>query len=181
MNENPNQDYTILGGWLLVWYWCLMVGAILILVSMALPALFSISASNYFGKFVAGMLVSIAAACVYAVFNIKAAMELKARKPQFFDTIVLGMLILLGGGIISKFIMLRSAFGVTGLIGSTLLNVIGMAIGLGLCIMYLSKSARVNTYFGERPLKTSQHWHWIRMLPDFIISDAAFDPSKLGK
>jgi len=180
MTENSNQDYTIFGGWLMVWYWCLIIGGILTLLSMALPALISIGLSFLIGTIYAvGILVSIAAACIYAVFNIKAATELKARKPQFFDTLLLGTLILLGGGIVSSLLTIRSAYGVGGFIGSTIGSVILTAVGLCLCIMYLSKSVRVNTYFGGRPLKNSQYWNWIRILPEFIISDTALDPNKV--
>ena len=179
-NSNPNQNYTIFGGWLLVWYWCLIIGGILTLISMALPALLSIAASFVIGiVYATGILVSIGSVCVSAVFNVKAATEMKARNPQFFDTLLLGMFVSLGGGIISNLLMIRSAYGVGSFIGSTIGSIIGVAISLCLCIMYFSKSVRVNVYFGGRPLQNSQYWNWIKILPDFIISDTMPDPSKI--
>ena len=180
MNENQNQDYTIFGGWLLVWYWCLIIGGVLTLLSMVLPALISISASFLIGfVYSAGVLVSIASVCISAVFNIRAAIQLKARKPQFFDVFLLGMLISLGGGIVSKFLKVRSIAGLGNFISSSVVNIIEVAIGLCVCIMYFSKSVRVNTYFGYRPLRDSRYRDWIKLLPEFIISDTAFDPSKI--
>ena len=172
MNENQNQDYSVLGGWLLVWYWCLIAGGVLILLSMALPALISLAASFLIGiVYAVGILVSIASVCVSCLFNIKAAMQLKARNSQFFDTLLLGMLISLAGGIVSNLLTIRSAYGISSFIGSTIGSVVGVAISLCLCIMYFSKSVRVNTYFSGRPLHNSQYWNLIKLLPDFITSD----------
>ena len=171
MAENSNQNYTIFGGWLLVWYWGLIVGGILILLSMVLPALLSIATSFLIGiLYTIGVFVSIISVCISAVFEIKAAIQMKARDPKFFDTLVLGMLISLGGGIISSLLSIRSAYGVGSFIGSTIGSVIGVAISLCICIMYFSKSVRVNTYFNGRPLQNSQYWKWIQLLPGFIIS-----------
>ena len=180
MAENSNQDYTSFGGWLLVWYWCLIIGGILTLIGMVLPALISIATSFLVGiVYAAGVLVSIVSVCIAAVFYIKAAIQMKARNPMFFDTLLLGMFIFLCGGIISGLFMIRSAYGLGGFIGSTIGSVVGFAIGLCLCIMYLSKSVRVNTYFNGRPPQNSRYWDWIRILPDFIISDTVPDPSKM--
>ena len=179
MVNNSNQDYTIFGGWLLVWYWCLIIGAILILLSMAVPALIAIAASFLIGiVYAVGILVSMVSVWISAVFDIKAAIQMKARDPKFFDTFLLGTLIFLGGGIISDFLTIRSFYGVASFIGSVIGSVIGVAISLCLCIMYFSKSVRVNTYFNGRPLQDSQYWNWIKILPDFIISDTMPDPSK---
>jgi len=180
MAENSNQEYTNFGGWLLAWYWCLIVGGIILLLSMVLPALISIAASFLIGiVYAVGALVSIGSVCISAVFEIMAAMQLKARNPKFFDTFLLGMLISLGGGIISNLLMIRSAYGVGSFIGSTIGSVVGVAIGLCLCIMYFSKSVRVNVYFNGRPLQQSKYWNWIKILPSFIISDTMPDPSKI--
>jgi len=179
-NQNPNQDYTNLGGWLLVWYWCLIIGGVLILLGMALPALISVAASFLVGiVYTVGVLVSIVSVCISAVLDIKAATQLKARNPQFFDTLLHGMLISLGGGIISKLLMIRSAYGMGSFIGSTIGSFFSVAISLCLCIMYFSKSVRVNIYFNGRPLQSSRYWNWIKVLPSFIISDAMPDPNKM--
>ena len=180
MDKNQNQNYTTFGGWLMVWYWCLIVGGVLLLLTMIIPALISIVASFLIGiVYFAGVMVSIVAVCVSAVLDIKAATQMKARKPQFFDTLLLGMLISLGGGILSNLLMIRSTFGVGRFIGSTIGSVIGVAVGLCLCIMYFSKSVRVNTYFDGRPLRDSRYWNWIALLPEFIISDVMPDPGKM--
>ena len=179
MDKNQNQDYTTFGGWLMVWYWCLIVGGILILLSMVIPALISIAVSFLIGIiYFAGVMVSIVSVCVSAVLDIKAAVQMKARNSQFFDTLLLGMLVSLGGGIISNLLMIRSTFGVGRFIGSTVGSIIGLAIGLCLCVMYFSKSVRVCTYFGGRPLQDSRYCNWIKLLPEFIISDAMPDPGK---
>ena len=177
-NQNPTQDYTIFGGWLLVWYWCLIVGGAILLLSMVVPALLSIATSFLIGAiYTIGILISVVSVCASAVFEIKAAIQMKARNPKFFDTLVLGVLISLGGGIISNVLMIRSVYGVGSFIGSTIGSIIGVAISLCLCIMYFSKSVRVNTYFGGRPLQNSQYWNWIKILPDFITSDTTSGPS----
>ena len=180
MNNNQNQDYTVFGGWLMVWYWCLIVGGILILLTMVIPALVSIAASFLVGfVYAAGILVSIASVCVSAVFEIKAAIQLKARAPQFFDILLFATVISVGGGILANLLKIRNAYGVTRFIGSTISSLIGFAIGMCLCIMYFSKSVRVNAYFGGRPLQQSRYWNWIKLLPQFIISDTMPDPSKM--
>ena len=182
MDNNQNNDYTVLGGWLLVWYWGLIVGGILILVSMVLPALLTIAASFLIGVIYAlGILVSIASVCASAVFEIQAAIQMKARKPQFYDNILLGTLISVAGGIISNLLKIRSVYGVGSFISSTIGSVFGAAIGLCISIMYFSKSVRVNVYFGSRPLLASKYWNWIKLLPQFIISDAMPDPSKMNQ
>ena len=172
-NYNPSGDYTVFGGWLLVWYWCLIAGGVLSILSMVIPALVSIAASFLIGFIYAiGILISIASICVAAVFEIQAALQLKARKAQFFDTLLLGIFISLAGSILSSLFKIRGFFGIGNFFGSVISSVIGVAIGLCLYIMYFSKSVRVATYFGGRPLQQSQYWAWIRLLPDFIISDA---------
>ena len=177
MNENQNQDYSVFGGWMLVWYWGLIVGGILLLLSMVLPALFSIAASIMIGiVYLLGILINIASVCVSAVFEIKAALQMKARNPQFFDTFVLGMLISLGGGIISSLLRISSVFGIGSLISSAVSSIVATAVSLSLCTMYFSKSVRVKVYFSGRPLQSSKYWNWIRMLPDFIISENMPDP-----
>ena len=178
-NQNLNQDYTRFGGWLLVWYWGLIVGGALVLLSMVLPALLSIVASFFVGIIYAvGVLISIVSICASAVFYIMAALQLKGRNSQFFDTFLFGMLISLGGSIISSLLMIRSVSGVGRFIFSTIGSVIGVALSLCLCIMYFSKSVRVNTFFGGRPLQSSRVWDWIKILPDFIISDTMPSPHR---
>ena len=179
-NQNPQQDYTVFGGWLLAWYWCLIIGGVILLLSMVIPALISIAASFLLGVvYAVGVLVSVVSVCISAVFEIRAAIQLKARNPKFFDTFVLGLLISLGGGIVSNILTITSAYGVGRFVSSTIGSVIGVAIGLCLCIMYFSKSVRVNTYFSGRPLKSSQYWNWIKILPNFIISETMPDPAKM--
>ena len=178
MNENQNQDYSVFGGWLLVWYWSLIAGGIIILLSMVLPALFSIAASILIGiVYLSGVLINIASVCVSAVFEIKAAMQMKAQNPQFFDTLVLGMLISLGGGIVSNFLRISSVFGIGSLLTSSVSSIIGTAVSLCLCIMYFSKSVRVKVYFSGRPLHSSRYWNWIKILPGSITSENMPDPS----
>ena len=138
---------------------------------MVVPALISIAASFLIGiVYAVGILVSIVSICLSALLDIKAAMQMKARNSQFFDTLLLGMLISLGGGIISKLLTIRSFAGVGGFISSTIGSVFAVAISLCLCIMYFSKSVRVSVYFESRPLQNSQFWSLIKLLPDFIIS-----------
>ena len=180
MNEDLNQQYKVFGGWLLVCYWCLIIGGVLTLLTMALPALLVIAVSFLTGfVYAIGKLISIASTCVAAVFYIKSAMEMKARKPQFFDTFLYGAVISLGGGVLSGLLTIRSAYGIGSFIGTTIGSVIGLAIGLCLSVMYFSKSVRVNVYFEGRPLQKSRYWNWIKILPEFIISDAMPDPSKI--
>ena len=174
MNENSNQQYSSFGGWLMVWYWCLIIGGVLTLLGMALPALIAI-----FAGFRISSLVSIASVCVSAVFYIKCATQMKARNPKFFDTFLFGMVINVGGGIVASLLSIRSAVGVGAFLGSTIGSVIGTAIGLCLTIMYFSKSVRVGVYFEGRPLQHSQYWNWIKILPEFIISDTMPDPTKI--
>ena len=170
-NQNPEQDYTVFGGWLLVWYWGLIVGGAIILLSTALPALFSVVASLLIGfVYAIGVLVSVVSVCISAVFEIQAAIQLKARNSKFFDTFMLGVLISLGGSVISNILMIRSISGISRFIGSTIGSVIGAAVCLCLCIMYFSKSVRANVYFECRPLQNSQYWSLIKLLPDFIIA-----------
>lgn len=176
---NENQKYLNLGGVLLAWYWCLIVGGVLTLIGIV-PALISIVASFVVGVVYAiGALVIIVSVCVSAVFNIKAAQQLKARNPQFFDTFLVGMFISVGGGIVSNLLQIRGVYGISGFITATISSIIGATISLGICIMYFSKSVRVKTYFGGCPLHNSQYWNWIKLLPDFIISDVMPDPSKM--
>jgi hypothetical protein len=171
-NSNPAQDYTVFGGWLLVWYWCLIIGGALTLVGMALPALISIVGSFLIGFIYAiGVLISMASICISAICNIYAAIQLKARKTQFFDTYVLGMLVSLVGGIVSSLFKMGGLRGFGGFISSSIGSIIGVGIGLCLCIMYFSRSVRVKTYFGCRPAESSQYWTWIKMLPDFITAE----------
>lgn len=180
MNENQNQNYTNLGGVLLAWYWCLIVGGVLSLISMAIPALISIAASFIIGVVYAiGALVTIVTVCVSAVFNIKAAQQLKARNPQFFDTFVMGMFISIGGGIVANLLQIRGAYSISSFVTGTISSIIGVTISLCICVMYFSKSVRAKTYFGGYPLHNSQYWNWIKLLPDFIISDVMPDPSKM--
>ena len=167
---NENQDYTVFGGWLLVWYWSLLIGGILMLIMMVLPALLTIATSFLIGFIYAlGILVSIASACISALFDIQAALQLKARNPKFFDTLVMGSLISFGGGIVSDILKIRRFSGIFRVLSSTVGSAVGVAISLCICIMYFSKSVRVQTYFEGRPLEESQYWTWIQMLPSSII------------
>ena len=166
----------------MVWYWVLIVGGILILLSMVIPALITIAASFLIGiVYAVGILVSIASVCVSAVLEIKTAIQLKARKSQFFDILLLAVVVSLVGGILSNLLTIRGVYGVGRFIGSTIGSIVGAAIGLCLCIMYFSKSVRVYVYFGNRPLQDSRYWNWIKLLPQFIISDAMPDPSKMNQ
>jgi len=148
------------------------------LVSMVVPAVISIAASFAIGALYAiGALISIVAVCLAAVFEIKAAIQMKARETKFFDTFMLGVLISFGGGILANILMISSVYSVGTFISSTISSIIGTAISLCLCIMYFSKSVRVKTYFGCRPLQSSQYWNFIKVLPDFIIADTASESS----
>ena len=168
-NQNPEQDYTVFGGWLLVWYWGLIIGGAIILLSTALPALITIVASFLIGfVYAIGILVSVVSVCISAVLEIQSAIQLKARNSKFFDTFMLGVLISVGGSIISSILTIRSVSGISRFIGSTVGSVISAAICLCLCIMYFSKSVRVSVYFESRPLQNSQFWSLIKLLPDFI-------------
>ena len=178
--QSPNDDYTVFGGWLLVFYWFAIVGGVLTLLTMVLPALITIATSFLIGFIYAtGTLISIVASCVSAVFYIKFAVDMKARKPQFIDNYIFGMLIVFGGNILSSLLRIRSAYGIGSFISSTVGSVLGLAIGLCLLFMYFSKSVRVNTYFGGRPLKNSRFWNWIKILPPFIISDSMPTPDSV--
>ena len=169
---NGNTDYQIFGGWLMVFYWCSIIGGIIVLLSMAVPALISIAASLLIGViYAAGILVSVLASCVSALCNIMAAVKMKARNPQFFDTFVLGMIVSLVGSVLSGLLKISGPFGFGSFIGGVIGSVIGIAIGLCLCVMYFSKSVRVNVYFGGRPLRKSRYWDLIKGLPAFIISE----------
>jgi len=180
MNQNVNNDYSTFGGWLLVFYWCSIVGGALVLLTMALPALIGIAASFLFGPlYGAGILLSVATSCASAVFFIKSAIELKARKTQFFDTLVLALLINVCGGILSNLLTIRGVYGVGSFITSTIFSIIFFAIGVCLYIMYFSKSVRVKAYFDGRPLQNSRYWNWIKLLPNSIISENMPDPSKM--
>ena len=147
---------------------------------MVIPALVTIAASFLTGiVYALGLLISIAALCVSAVFQIKAAGQLKARNPQFFDSLLFGVVINIAGGLVSGVLMIRSVNGIGRFISSTIGTAASFALSSCLCIMYFSKSARVYGYFGGRPLQQSQYWNWISLLPDFIISDAMPDPSQM--
>jgi hypothetical protein len=181
MNQNSSQDYTVFGGWLLVFYWCAIIGGALTLLIMGLPALIGIVASFMIYGFIYGIGTSvlIASLCVAAIFFVKSAIEMKARKPQFFDTLVLGLLINVGGGIVSSLLTIRSAYGVGSFISSTIGSIIGFAVGACLVIMYYSKSVRVKVYFSGRPVQSSRYWNWIKLLPPFIISETMPDPNQI--
>ena len=180
MNQNSNQDYTAFGGWLLVFFWCSIIGGALTFLTMALPALIGIALSFLAGPiYGVGVLVSICSICIAAVFFIKSAMEMKARKQQFFDTLVLGLLINVCGGILSSLFTSMSVFGIGRFITSTISSIIGFAIGVCLYIMYFSKSVRVKVYFNSRPTQSSRYWNWIKLLPGFIIDETMPDPSKM--
>ena len=169
---NENQDYTVLGGWLLVWYWSLMVGGILMLLMMVLPALLTIVSSFLIGFIYAlGILVSIAASCVSALFDIQAALQIKARNPKFFDTLVMGMFISFAGDIASSILKIRRFSGIFRVFSNAIGSAIGIAISLCICIMYFSKSVRVETYFEGRPIRESAYWNWISMLPGSITGE----------
>ena len=172
MSENQGKNYVEFGGWLLVWYWCLIIGGIIVLLSMVIPALISIAASLLIGVlYTLGVLVSVVSVCVTAIFEIKSAVQMKARNTQFFDTLLLGTLITLAGGIVSSLLMIRGVGGVIGFISSTIGSIIGFAVGMGLCIMYFSKSERAYVYFNGRPLHNSKYWNLIQRLPAFIIAE----------
>ena len=180
MDQNANQDYKVFGGLLLVWYWCLIIGGILALLTMVIPALLSIAVSFLIGiVYLVGILISIITVCISAAFYIKAAIQLKARNLQFFDTYVNGILITFAGAIASSLLTITSIAGIGNFIGSVVGSIFGLAIGLGLSIMYFSKSVRVNTYFGERPVQKSRYWNWIKLLPSFITSETMPDPNNL--
>jgi len=180
-----NQDYKNFGGWLLVWYWLLIIGGILGIITTAWVGLYGLYASYQlrylyaysslyssrigigFGPaYIIGILVRIATWAIAAVFWIRSARQMKARQPRFFDTFMLGTLIFLGGSIVSSLF-----YGVVSFISSLFLGVIFTAIGLGLVIMYFSKSVRVKVYFSGRPLHKSKWWDRIKKLPEFIIGE----------
>jgi hypothetical protein len=181
MNQNTSQDYTVFGGWLLVFYWCAIISGALTLLLMGLPALIGITASFMIYGLVYGIGTSvlIVSICIAAAFFVKSAIEMKARKPQFFDTLMLALLINIGGGIVSGLLTIRSAYGIGSFISSTIGSIIGFAIGACLVIMYYSKSVRVKVYFSGRPVQSSRYWNWIKLLPPFIISESMPDPNKI--
>lgn len=179
MNQNSSQDYNQFGGWLMVWYWCLIIGNAFTILGMVLPALIGIAGAFLVGiVYLLGSLVSIAATVCAAIMFIQAALQLKARNPKFFDTYLLGLFISVGGSIVSNLLSIRSVGGVGSFIGTLIASVIGLAIGLVLSIMYFSKSKRVAVYFNGRPLQQSKYWGWINLLPGTITSDAMPDPSQ---
>jgi len=148
------------------------------LLGSVLPALIGLAASFLFGPMRAiGMLVNLGADCIVAVLFIKSARELKARKPQFFDTLVLALVINVVGYILYSLFNLRGVSGVIGLITSTIVLSIALAISLCIYIMYYSKSVRVKVYFDGRPVHNSKYWNWIKLLPAFIISETATGPN----
>ena len=179
MNQNSNQDYKSFGGWLLVFYLCTIIGGILALLGMALPALLGIVASFLRPIYGVGVLVGVGASIVSTILLIKSAIELKAKKLQFFDTLVLALVINVCGSILSNFLTIRSAAGVGSVISSSIFSLIGFAIGICLYIMFFSKSVRVAVYFAGRPLQYSKYWDWIKLLPSFIISENMPDPTKM--
>ena len=178
--QAPPQDYNVFGGWLLVWYVLLIVGSILNFLGSGLVGLIAIGTSFIFGPlFGIGSLISIGSTIAFAIFAIMTATQMKARNRQFFDNFIMGFLIITVGNILSSLLQIRTAFGVGNFIGTLIGILIGAAIGLGLYIMYLSKSERVKVYFGGRPLESSRYWGWIRLLPNFIISEEVPDPNRM--
>ena len=175
-NRTNSGDYDSFGGWLMVWYWCLIVGGAMMILFTGLPALIWFFGSFVNGfMFAVGTLVSLASVVASAVFDIKAALQLKARNPKFFDTFLHGVLISIGGTILSSLFQINGIAGVGSFIGSTIASLFGLAISLCLCLMYFSKSVRVLTYFGGRPVQRSRYWHLIKLLPPFVISDTMPD------
>ena len=177
MDQNYDHFKTF-GGWLLVFYWFSIVGGALTLLTMALPSLIGITASfMYIGAiYGVGVLVNVVSTAASSVFYIKSAIEMKARKPQFFDTLVLALLVMVFGGIISDLLTIRSARGIGGFVSFTIFTLILLAICLCIYIMYFSKSVRVKVYFEGRPLHNSKYWIWIKLLPAFIISESMPEP-----
>ncbi|MCL1914729.1 MAG: hypothetical protein FWG10_12850 [Eubacteriaceae bacterium] len=172
MSSNQSQDYSVLGGWLLVWYYGLFAGGVLTLVFVGLPALLAVLGSFAIGIFYAvGTIVSIASSCLAALLDIRAAKLLKERDPKFFDMLVNAQVITVGGGVVASFLQMLSRGRFFSFISSTLSSALGLVVGISLTVMYLSKSVRVNTYFGGRPVRDSAYWSLISMLPDFIISE----------
>lgn len=181
-NTTPGQteDYTQLGGFLLVWYWCLMIFGVLLILASVIPTLVSLASLFFYGiVYFLGILLSLLASVVFAIFCIKAAGQLKARNPQFFDTYVTAQLVYLAVNIVANLLQISGPYGVGSFISVTIGSIIGLAIGLCLSIMYFSKSVRVGVYFGCRPLHYSRFWAWIKILPDFIISDSMPDPNNI--
>ena len=178
--QAPPQDYNVFGGWLLVWYLILIIGSSINLLASGLAGLIALGVSFIVGPlFGIGSLINIAATIAFAIFAIITAIQMKARNRQFFDNFIMGFLIITVGNILSSLLQIRSAFGVGNFIGTLVGILIGAAIGLGLYIMYLSKSERVKVYFGGRPLESSKYWNWIRLLPNFIISEEVPDPNRM--
>jgi hypothetical protein len=181
MYEHLNPEYKRLGGILLAFYWCSIIGGGLYLLVMALPALIGITLSFLLGPLYGfGIIVRIGATLVSVIFLIRSAMQLKARNPQCFDTFIQSFIILLCGEVLSDLLTIRGAYGIGGFISSTIFNLIFFALAVCINIMYYSKSVRVKVYFDCRPVHISRYWNWIKLLPEFITSDSMPDPSKFS-
>jgi hypothetical protein len=181
MYEHLNPEYKKLGGILLAFYWCSIIGGGLYLLVMALPALIGISVSFLLGfLYGVGVIVSFGAALLSVVFLIRSAIQLKARNPQCFDTFIQSFLILFCGEILSDLLKIRGVYGVGSFISSTIFSIIFFTIAMCINIMYYSKSVRVKVYFDCRPVHLSRYWNWIKLLPEFVTSDSMPDPSKLS-
>jgi len=182
-SASQNRDYKTFGGWLLVFYWCAIIGGILWVVTSLAGLLAVISTrtayagvysilgrygyGGYTSRYFISALVNIASAGIASLLFIRSVIQMKARDSRFFDTLTLGMLISCGGSVVASLL----SSGVTGFISSIIFTAIGFAIGMALTIMYFQRSVRVKVYFGGRPLHDSKYWDKIARLPDFIISE----------
>ena len=118
--------------------------------------------------YIFAVLVEAAAFIGSGVLAMMSAKQLKEVNPQFFDTYVLGMLLLAACNIVASLFLTLSLWGTGNLISTIIWQAVSIIIGFCLAVMYFSKSERVRVYFGERPLPKSKFWSTIQQLPTFL-------------
>ena len=176
-----NYEYGKLEGFLLVIYWCCIVGGALLIASAwfgligALGMLFSF---DIFGML--SVLANTAASVIGGLLFILAADKLKKVSFDFYDTYLTGQIILTAASIASEVFSILSFWLTSHLLRTTFTQILSLALGVCLSVMYLSKSERVKAYFGERPLPHSKYWAYLQQLPPFITSEAPLSTADIN-
>lgn len=166
---NNNYEYGKLDGFLSVIYWLSLIGGGLMILTGLISTLRVLPYLLVGGVFyIFAVLAEVAAFVGSGVLYLMSAKQLKEVNPQFFDTYVVGVLLMAACTIVSSIFLTISWWGTGNLISTIIWQVISLVVSFSLAVMYLSKSERVRVYFGERPLPKSKFWSTIQQLPTFL-------------
>ena len=149
------KPQTGLGGWVLVFAVCLIVGGIAFAVSgvggLVSTAIFQSALASLLGSQAVGVIVG---ACAYAlavacVFLILTALLLR-RSPRFLRTMqVLGVLLIIAAAVLLFLLNMTLMEQGANVIGRSALSLAGEIAALALTTLFFRKSKRARAYFGR--------------------------------